>query len=81
MITAILALSAIAAALWPSRPPANDLFSPPAAAALSGGTYEGAIRALATVRNRLLATGALTEKERAAVDALTLALVGGSEKP
>ena len=81
MITAILALSAIAAAVWPARQPASDLFSPPAAAGLSGGTYEAAIHALAIVRNRLLATGSLTEKERAAVDALTLALVGGSEKP
>jgi hypothetical protein len=81
MITAILALSAIAAALWPSRAVAPDLFSTPAAAGIAGGTYEGAIRALATVRNRLLATGSLTDKERSAVDALTLALVGGSDKP
>jgi hypothetical protein len=80
MITAALAVAAIAAALWPARQSASDLFSTPASVG-NVATYEAAISALAAVRNRLLATGSLTEKERAAVDALTLALVGGSEKP
>jgi hypothetical protein len=45
--------------------------------------YEDAIRNLAVVRARLLATGHLGDEkspQRAAIDTLTLALVAGSDK-
>lgn len=86
MITTILlGLAAIAAALWPSRPkPAEiawPLPSPASDPQPRGIPYESAIRALSQCRARLIATETLGEKERAAIDTLTLALVAGSDKP
>ena len=88
MITTIfLAVAAIVAAVWPAKPKAFDLPwplpgpSPQAEPQPRGVTYEAAIRALSQCRTRLVATETLGEKERAAIDTLTLALVNGSEKP
>jgi hypothetical protein len=43
-------------------------------------SYRDAIVYLAFVRNRLVATGALGEDQKRAIDVLTLALVDGSDK-
>lgn len=42
--------------------------------------YQAAIMALTLVRQRLIATDALSDKEKAAIDAITLALVAGSDR-
>lgn len=86
MITTILlGLAAIAAALWPSRPKPAEIAWPLPAPANDpqprGISYEAAIRSLSQCRTRLVATDTLGEKERAAIDTLTLALVTGSDKP
>jgi hypothetical protein len=79
MMTLFLAVAAAAAAFWPAS---RGLSIPAAFAPRQNphATYEDAIRALSHVRGRLLATESLAEKERAAVDALTLALVNGSDR-
>lgn len=45
-----------------------------------GTTYIAAIENLGIVRTRLVQTDSLGEAQKAAIDTLTLALVGGSEK-
>lgn len=85
-MTIALIAAALAVILWPSaaKPPAFTTFPgatrvpPPAPAPTS---YQGAIQALATVRARLVATATLADPEKKAIDALTLALVAGSDKP
>jgi hypothetical protein len=51
----------------------------PAKPAPAGVTYEQAILRLAEVRSRLIATKALGDDQRKAIDVLTLALVDGSD--
>jgi hypothetical protein len=51
----------------------------PARPAPAGVTYEQAILRLAEVRSRLIATKALGDDQRKAIDILTLALVDGSD--
>jgi hypothetical protein len=81
MITLGLLAAAVAVAVWPARAGGLSLESlRPMPAAKPHATYAEAIHALSVVRGRLLATESLTDKERAAVDALTLALVNGSDK-
>lgn len=53
-------------------------FAPPSKP--TGPSYQAAIANLALVRLRLNLTDTLTEPERKAIDALTLALVAGSDK-
>jgi hypothetical protein len=85
MIYALLAAAA-ALLLWPSgstprRAPMT--YAPPATTLEpikpARPTYTHAIHALATVRSRLAATDQLGDAERAAIDAVTLALVAGSD--
>lgn len=87
MIPFLLAAAAVVVLCWPSKrqdsgsllfPPAV-LPPPPAPPAPRGVSYEAALRSLSQVRSRLAATESLSEKERAAVDTLTLALVNGSD--
>jgi hypothetical protein len=92
-----IAISALAAvvALWPNLAGmaekaaagvgglvADKLVTPhtPAPAA-ADGSYHEAIADLANVRTRLLKTELLLDPQKAAIDTLTLALVGGSDKP
>lgn len=77
MVTLVLAAGAAAAMLWPMLSAAR---LPRLPATRQHATYSDAIAALSAVRGRLLATEALAEKERAAVDTLTLALVNGSDR-
>lgn len=89
MIPFLLAAAAVAVLCWPSkRSDSGALLFPPAvlppppvppAPPHRGVSYESALRALSQVRSRLAATESLSEKERAAVDVLTLALVNGSD--
>jgi hypothetical protein len=90
-----IAISALAAvvALWPNlagmaeKAAAGvgglvaDKLVPPHEAAAADGSYHEAIADLANVRTRLLKTELLQEPQKAAIDTLTLALVGGSDKP
>jgi hypothetical protein len=43
-------------------------------------SFKSAIEALSLVRTRIVATGHLEDSQRQAIDALTLALVDGSDK-
>ena len=90
-----IAISALAAvvALWPNIAGlaekaaagvgglvADKLVTPHAPAAETG-SYHEVIADLANVRTRLLKTEFLLDPQKAAIDTLTLALVGGSDKP
>jgi hypothetical protein len=84
-IAILLAIAAAAVYLWPSSPrPAAvarpPMLAPPVDRAPRSPTYQGAMSSLAQVRHRLIATDNLTDAAKAAVDALTLALVAGSDK-
>lgn len=75
------ALTALAAK--PTAPVAPQVVPPSVAAlgpTLDGKTFAGAIEALAIVRNRLTATGCMSETAAAAVEAITHALVQGTDK-
>lgn len=48
--------------------------------ALSAPTFKAAIDALSVVRTRVVATGHLDDAQKQAIDALTLALVDGSDQ-
>jgi hypothetical protein len=89
-----IAISALAAvvAFWPNLATlaekaavgvggmvADKLVPPPAST--ETGSYHAAIADLANVRTRLLKTELLLDPQKAAIDTLTLALVGGSDKP
>lgn len=85
MITFLLAAGAAAALFGPmlagAFPQPGPMRLPSLAApARRHAGYADAIHALSVVRGRLLATELLADKERAAVDALTLALVNGSDR-
>jgi hypothetical protein len=83
MISVALLAAAAAVLFWPMKPKPvatlsipTDLPPPPK----PSPTYQSAIADLARVRLRLLQTDALDDKTKAAIDTLTLALVGGSDK-
>lgn len=84
MMTLFLAAGAVAAAFGPAiaaaLQPAGGIRLPRMPAPRTHAAYADAIAALSAVRGRLLATESLTDKERAAVDTLTLALVNGSDR-
>ena len=86
----LIAAAAIAFLPWGSsakRPPPSFALpgaapvSPaaPVVAAPGGGGFQAAVGALSVVRGRINKTGHLTPETKAAIDALTLALVAGSE--
>lgn len=83
MITLFLAAAAALVAFTPwvsaTLPPAGMGLRLPAPKPPRHAGYAEAIAALSVVRGRLAATESLSDKERAAVDALTLALVNGSD--
>jgi hypothetical protein len=64
------AVAAVAVGLWPQLKVIPKV----------GPTYQEAIANLALVRARLLATENLADEQKKAIDALTLALVAGSDK-
>lgn len=84
-----IAMAAIAAAVafWPN---VADLAKkglavlrgrPAGPSVVPGGvSFEAAVHDLASVRSRLVATGHLGDEQKSAIDALTLALVSGSDK-
>jgi hypothetical protein len=84
MMTVFLAACAAAAAFWPTiaaaLPAGGGVRLPRMPAPRAHAGYAGAIAALSAVRGRLLATEGLADKERAAIDTLTLALVNGSDR-
>ena len=85
MISLALLAAAAAVIFWPIKPKAGtdsslDLAAPAPVPAKPTPTYQSAISDLARVRLRLLQTDALDDKTKSAIDALTLALVGGSDK-
>ena len=90
MIAMLLLCAAAAVAFWPAQPssgarlfPAAVRPAPPAPpappAVVKRPDFRSAIDSLAYVRSRLVATDALDEKAKAAIDVLTLALVAGSD--
>ena len=56
----------------------DDHDHPPAR--LAGPSFKDAINALAGIRTRLIATDTFGAEQKTAIDALTLALVDGSDK-
>lgn len=86
-MTTILAIAAaVAVLLWPQakKLPAPSIPSlEPPRPAIPGQmtpTYKAAIAALADVRERLVKTECLGEPETKAINAITLALVAGSDR-
>jgi hypothetical protein len=75
----LLGVVAVAVAFWPQikamLPAVTAVSVRPAPP-----SYQEAIAYLAKVRTRLLATDALDESRKQAIDVLTLALVDGSDK-
>lgn len=77
----ILLAAAAALFLWPRSNAAKD----PSPFVMATGqkshpSYQASLAALAAVRLRLLQTEQLDDDRRAAIDALTLALVAGSDQ-
>lgn len=88
-MTTILAIAAaVAVLLWPQAkklptPPISIPSLEPPRPAIPGQmtpTYKAAIAALADVRERLVKTECLGEPETKAINAITLALVAGSDR-
>lgn len=85
MITYAILAAAAALLFWPNRkserpqlhtPSPFDLPSP-----VKGHPgYQASIMALTLVRQRLIATDALSDDQKAAIDTLTLSLVAGSDR-
>lgn len=65
--------------LWPKVAPLLKRLPAPGPAAPSV-TYQAAMVALASVRARLLATGGVSDEAGKAIEAITHALVEGSDK-
>lgn len=89
MLQAAAAVAAVVIVAWPAVtaawPRLKAAVTPPsgpqdAHVRPAGPTYQRAMLDLASVRQRLLATDSLTEPVKAAIDTLTLALVGGSDR-
>lgn len=80
--TYLLMAAAAALFLWPGKqkpaksPTPFDIPSPQKC----HPAYQAAIMALTLVRQRLIATDSLSDKEKASIDAITLALVAGSDR-
>lgn len=84
----IAATAAVLVVFWPAMKDAteraagwwfsDDHDHPPAR--LVGPSFQAAINSLAGIRQRLSATQCLGDTQRQAIDALTLALVDGSDK-
>lgn len=77
----ILIAAAAALFLWPRKDAAKD----PSPFQIRTGqrshpSYQASLTSLAAVRLRLLQTDQLDDDRKAAIDALTLALVSGSDK-
>lgn len=77
MATLLLIAAGVAVFLWPSPPSGSSAVKP--AEQPRTPSYQDSLGALAIVRRRLLFTQSLSEPERKAIDALTLALVNGSD--
>jgi hypothetical protein len=69
--------AAVAVGLWPKLAALLPKGVKPAPAKV---TYQQAMAALAVVRGRLVATGGVSEAASKAIEAVTLALVEGSDK-
>ncbi len=83
MIVWVLVAAAAVLLFWPASKPASEPANPyqPAAAPQPRlPSYLDAVSALQTVRHRLVETEQLGEAQQDAIDALTLALVRGSER-
>jgi hypothetical protein len=74
VLQTLAALAAAGVLVAPAVPKILSWLPAPA-----GVTYEQAILRLAEVRSRLIATKALGDDQRKAIDVLTLALVDGSD--
>lgn len=72
--------ASVAAVLLMAWPWAKKLVPSVSLPAAGGVSYEDAIHNLAVVRSRLRDTGLLADEQKKAIDALTLALVAGSDK-
>ena len=82
MTYVLLAAAAAAFFLWPAKSSSPVAPGPFAMAGQTKPhpTYQASLAALAAVRLRLLQTEQLDDDRKAAIDALTLALVAGSDK-
>ena len=85
MITYALLAAAAAIFLWPQKARERAAIKSPSPFDLPVPTkghpaYQASIMALTLVRQRLIATDSLTDKEKAAIDTLTLSLVAGSDR-
>lgn len=88
MITALALAAAVAVLVWPSAKIAAPYVSgigiakaPAPAPAPAHVSYLLSLQSLQTIRSRLLAAGPMPDDINAAIDALTLALVHGSDLP
>lgn len=83
MITFLAIAAAAVFLLWPSPKKAPQPIAPPELAppvvVPRSPSYQAAMSCLADVRARLSHTEKLGEKETAAIDTITLALVAGSD--
>lgn len=82
MIATLLVGVAAALLLWPSQTKQASIPMPSAAtpATKSTPSYQQAILALVTVRQRLLDTDCLDDAGKKAVDQIVISLVAGSDK-
>ena len=76
----LLIAAAAALFLWPRNEKPKDPMPFAAAGKAAHPSYQASLAALAAVRLRLLQTEALDADRKAAIDALTLALVSGSDQ-
>ena len=66
--------------LWPKVAPFLKRLPAPAVPARTGVTYQAAMVALASVRARLVETGGVSDEAGKAIEAITHALVQGSDQ-
>jgi hypothetical protein len=78
ILQALAAVAGVGVLVAPVVPKILSLL--PSKPAPAGITYEQSILRLADVRSRLVATKALGDDQRKAIDVLTLALVDGSDE-
>ena len=76
----ILIAAAAALFLWPRKDAAKDPSPQIRTGQRSHPSYQASLTSLAAVRLRLLQTDQLDDDRKAAIDALTLALVSGSDQ-
>jgi hypothetical protein len=88
-VAVILAVAGLVVLMWPAS--SGDPASVPLSASLTGtaqampsqatsASYQSSMLALAHVRSRLLVTDNLDDAAKKSIDAITLALVNGSDK-